>query len=66
MDHKQWEQDIKQLARRLSFAAKCINFYLQVGKLHTCNDCGVVKCKYAPELGDDVRYNCPHWEPGKE
>lgn len=26
-----------------------------------CNDCHNPKCEWKPELGDDVRINCPHW-----
>ena len=28
-----------------------------------CNDCGEkMRCKYVPELGEQVRYNCPFYK----
>lgn len=34
------------------------NIY-QVGR--SCNTCCNRECEYAPELGYQVRWNCPHW-----
>ena len=61
-----WQTDAKKLAQDLSFAAKCIRYYLRRSKLHDCNDCGKYKCQYAPKPGEDVRINCPLWEESKE
>ena len=66
MDPNNWRSDAKQLAQRLSFAADCINYYLRMTKLHDCNDCGAYGCAYKPEWGEDVRVNCPHWEPEED
>lgn len=33
----------------------------QLLKHGCCNDCHNRECEWKPELGSDVRINCPHW-----
>ncbi|WP_349218538.1 hypothetical protein [Solibaculum intestinale] len=37
------------------------DFFKDITALHDCNDCGISKCKFAPEPGQMVRINCPLW-----
>ena len=37
--------------------------YRNITELGNCNNCGARKiCKYVPQLGQQVRYNCPFYE----
>lgn len=39
-----------------------IDFYNLMERTHSCNDCAEVKeCGYAPDYGQQVRYNCYFW-----
>ena len=47
----------------------CLCALKKILDLPTCNECGSRKdCQYAPEWGQSVRYNCPHFTAinGKE
>ena len=37
------------------------DFFKDITALHDCNDCGISKCKFAPEPGQMVRINCLLW-----
>ena len=55
-----------KLRQALLYLADVLVAVDELGKMHDCNDCGnVLKCEYAPEPGQPVRWNCPLWE-GKE
>lgn len=44
---------------------KCENCYLikLFEKTPTCNTCSIrAICKYVPDWGEQVRYNCPHYK----
>lgn len=37
--------------------------YRNIAKTGNCNNCGAMKnCKYVPQLGEQVRHNCPFYE----
>ena len=37
--------------------------YRNIAKTGSCNNCGAREnCKYVPQLGEQVRYNCPFYE----
>ena len=57
----QRDEDAKDFARMLRYAADCIEYYQRVKSFHDCNDCGKRNCEYRPELGEQVRTNCPLW-----
>lgn len=53
-------EEIVQMLYRL---VDLIRFADNVLSKHNCNDCGIQKtCKYCPNWGEDVRYNCPLWK----
>lgn len=40
---------------------------LKVSKLNNCNNCGARRnCKYVPEWGGHLRFNCPLWKGEKD
>jgi len=40
---------------------------IAVSKLNDCNNCGARRnCKYVPEWGGPVRFNCPLWKGEKD
>lgn len=56
--------EILGITHLLKRAADLAELGLLVGRLPTCNDCADVKCKYRPEWGRPVRYNCPLYVKG--
>ena len=41
--------------------------YAKIMKTGNCNTCGRKNtCQYCPELGQLVRYNCPHYQKEDE
>ena len=58
----QRDEDMKEFARALRYAAECIEYYQRVKSFHDCNDCKDKTCKYKPRLGEQVRINCPLWK----
>lgn len=52
------------LRNALLYIADCMIYVNNMEKMPTCNDCIRKNCKYRPEFGDPVRYNCPHHMEG--
>ena len=40
-----------------------IDHFKRISKLPSCNSCGNRGCGYMPNPGQDVRINCPFWQP---
>lgn len=41
-----------------------LNYADRIASLPDCNDCGAKRtCMYCPEIGQQVRINCPLWKP---
>ena len=56
------EQD-QNIVKALYRIIDLIKYAGEVGNLHSCNDCKVVRhCPKAPRPGQMVRYNCFAWE----
>ena len=57
-------QDIKGVLYKI---IDLIDYAEKTLALPDCNDCAHVKtCKYAPEVGERTRINCPLWGPREE
>lgn len=50
------EQEHRQLAEWLKLLKRILD-------LGDCNDCALLnsQCRYAPRIGEQVRYNCPFY-----
>ena len=60
------DQDIDELIRLIYAALDYAKLGMSVSTYNNCNSCGIVKaCKYAPEYGKAVRWNCPLWTEKK-
>ena len=46
----------------------CLMAYRLVQKSGSCNDCALLnnQCRYAPRIGEQVRYNCPFYSREEE
>ena len=54
---------LKTLKEALEYMPECIDLLENILKSGNCNNCArVLTCKYVPEWGEPVRYNCPHYE----
>ena len=57
----------RNIALVLSHAADLIALGESVMNLPNCNECGKKReCKYVPDWGSPVRFNCPLFEMPKE
>jgi hypothetical protein len=54
-------EETKTIQKALDEAFKAMAYTEFMKGQHNCNDCGAV-CEYRPKLGENVRWNCPHWE----
>ena len=47
----------------IAYVLDTLMAYRQIVQLGNCNSCAESKnCKYAPKLGELVRYNCPFYK----
>lgn len=47
----------------VSYILDTLMAYRRIAEKGNCNSCGKKStCKYAPGLGEDVRWNCPHYD----
>lgn len=53
-----WKKEARRLRRELDR----LNAFVQAHMEKTCNNCIVRNCPYAPEWGQPVRWNCPHYK----
>ena len=61
-ENNMWRDDAKELIAKLRFIEECVEYYCKISTYHSCNDCGVLRCKYCPPYGEQVRINCPLWK----
>ena len=63
----QEDRDLEDLIRLIYSALDYARLGMEVSTYNNCNSCGIVKaCKFAPEYGKAVRWNCPLWAVRKE
>lgn len=54
---------LKDIILDTRYVLECLVSLDKIQSLGNCNNCNLSnRCKYAPELGDPVRYNCPFYE----
>ena len=54
---------LKTIKEALEYMPECIDLLESILKSGDCNNCAKqTTCKYVPEWGEPVRYNCPHYE----
>ena len=60
-------EDRAKLRNTLLYLADCLVFVKDMEGMTNCNTCGQKgKCGFAPEPGEPIRYNCPHWKEKNE
>ena len=48
---------------QVAYILDCLKALREIQKSGSCNDCkNSMQCKFTPNLGDLVRYNCPFYE----
>lgn len=55
------DEDIKDLTACLFTLLDYARLGMKVSTYNSCNNCRAEECKYRPEWGDSVRWNCPLW-----
>ena len=54
---------IEQAIANADYVKDCLKALNEIYKSGSCNDCAKERCcKYAPQLGQMVRYNCYFYE----
>ena len=52
----------QEIEESFHLAIQALRFLKVMKNKTTCNTCAIVHtCKYAPDWGAPVRYNCPHY-----
>lgn len=52
----------QEIEESLHLATQALHFLKAMKDKPTCNTCAIINtCKYAPDWGEPVRYNCPHY-----
>ena len=41
--------------------AEWLKLLKRILKSGNCNDCAISQCRYAPKIGEQVRFNCPFY-----
>lgn len=54
-------EDIKDLILDLFTLFDYARLGMKVSTYNSCNNCKDEECKYRPDWGDSVRWNCPLW-----
>ena len=63
----QQDRDLEDLIRLMYSTLDYARLGMEVSAYNNCNTCGIIKaCKFAPEYGKAVRWNCPLWTNRKE
>lgn len=55
------DEDIKDLILDLFTLFDYARLGMKVSTYNSCNTCKDKECKYRPDWGDSVRWNCPLW-----
>lgn len=61
-----FDQDREELIRLILSICDYARLGYSVSTLHNCNSCKDKECKYRPDWGDPVRWNCPFWKDSRE
>ena len=62
-----FDEDMREFARQLRYAADCIDYYQRTSSYNDCNNCGkTMYCEHLPKVGEQTRINCPLWAERKE
>ena len=54
-------QDMEELIKLIISICNYARLGYEVSTYSNCNNCKSKECKYRPDLGDYVRWNCPLW-----
>lgn len=61
-----FDQERDELIRLIYSICDYARLGYNVSTHNNCNNCKDKECKYRPEWGDSVRWNCPLWKGGEE
>ena len=56
-----FDEDREETIRILFSILDYARLGYKVSTYDSCNNCADKECKYRPEWGDSVRWNCPLW-----
>ena len=57
---------LDELIEYYAYTLDCLIELRRIYETHCCNDCARAKwCEYVPKVGQQVRYNCPHYVGGE-
>lgn len=57
-----FDQDREDLIQLIISICDYARLGYKISTHNNCNNCGARECKYKPDWGDSVRWNCPLWE----
>lgn len=57
-----FDQDREELIRLIISICDYARLGYKVSTYNNCNNCKAKDCKYRPNWGDFVRWNCPLWK----